>query len=192
MKTRNVLSTLVVMIASAVFAFAGAPSKLVVMNASKAEVFKVIYEGPTSAKVVMKITNSNGKVLFSETMNGLSKFSRPLNFEGMEPGVYNVEITDENGTQIQKINYKVSEEALNANEFKAQANVSRLENGKYLLSVAGKGTGNVDVTILDGNDNVIYHDTLTVNEYRALVYNVMQVEGQPVFQVTDAAGNRIK
>jgi len=192
MKTRNVLSTLVVMIASAVFAFAGTPSKLVVLNANKAEVFKVIYEGPTSAKVILKITDSNGNVLFSETTNGLNKFSRPLNFEGMEPGVYNVELTDDNGTQIQKINYKVSEEALNANEFKAQANVSRLENGKYLLSVAGKGTGNVNVTILDSNDYVIYHETLTINDYRALVYNVKQVEGQPVFQITDAAGKRIK
>src|SRR5258708_3274653 len=93
------------MIASAVTFAATPTSKVVVVNQTNSEVFRVIYEGVTAGKVTLKIYDNNSNVIFSETTKGLLKFMRPLNFAGLEQGEYSIEITDETGTQIQKVNY---------------------------------------------------------------------------------------
>jgi len=111
---------------------------------------------------------------------------RPLNFAGMDAGVYTIEITDENGTQLQKVNY-----AQIANETTIKAfHVCKLQDGKYLVSVANEGTENVNISVYDNNDNLIHSESRTVNGGLGLVYNLKQVSGQPVFTVTDNAGNK--
>lgn len=189
MKTKNVVLSVVATIAAFSFAVAGAPSKMVVLSSNKAEVFKIIYEGNGNGKVVLEISDRNGKLVFSETTTGLNKFMRPINFTDMEAGVYTITTKDENGVQQQTVNYKVTNGS--AKQGIVSAHVNKLQNGKYLLTVANKGTGKVSVAILDGNDNVIHTDSLTVSNYLGLVYNLKHVEGQPSFEITDEAGNKV-
>lgn len=189
MKTRNTVLTLVALVVST-FAFsANAVSKMAVVEQQKTGTYKVYYESASAGKVTLKVYDNSSKEIFAETIKGLSKFMRPLNFAGMDAGVYTIEITDENGTQIQKVTY--SSEEQNANETTIKAfHVCKLQDGKYLVSVANEGTENVNISVYDNNDNLIHSESRTVNGGLGLVYNVKQVSGQPVFTITDNAGNK--
>src|SRR5258708_17005790 len=131
MKTKKkvVLSALVALFVS-VSAFANEPvsSKLVVLN-QKSGVYKVIYEGAKAGKVSMKITDVDGNELFTETINSVTGFSRPVNFEGMTPGVYTIEVSDESGKLAEKVDYKHEVTASAGNVYIARTS----EAGKYIL-----------------------------------------------------------
>ncbi|MBK8290446.1 MAG: T9SS type A sorting domain-containing protein [Flammeovirgaceae bacterium] len=58
----------------------------------------MIYEGVQVGKVTLKIYNETGSVLFfSETINSVEGFIRPINFKAMAAGVYTIEIADASG-----------------------------------------------------------------------------------------------
>src|SRR5258708_30217587 len=154
MKTKKTVLTLAAIVMS-VFAFAANPSKMAVINQQKSETIKVFYEGAVAGRVTLKIYDNLGNEVFAETIKGLSKFMRPLNFSGMEPGVYSIEITDENGKQVQKVNYvTASENVEGTNETTSikALHVSKLQDGKYLVSVANEGTEQINIRIFDTNN----------------------------------------
>jgi len=180
MKTKNVVLTMVVAIVASAFTFAGTPtSKVAVVNQNNSGVYKVIYEGVTAGKVTLKIYDNSSNVIFKETKTGLSKFILPLNFVGLEQGEYSIEITDETGTQTQKVNYAVADDAVSA---AAKAvHITKLQEGKYLMSAATNG--NINVQIFDGNDNLVHNENFVVNGKLGVVYNLKAVQGQPTFVV---------
>jgi hypothetical protein len=190
MKTKNTVLTLAAIILSVFTLSANPVSKIAVIGQQKTATFKVIYEGATASKVTLKVYDTNNKEVFSEIINGLSKFMRPLNFDGMEPGIYTIEITDESGKQIQQVNYQpsvVSSEAKNETSIKA-LHVSKLQNGKYLVSVANEGTEKINIRIYDNNENLVYNEVHTINGGLGVIYNLKNVTGSPVFMITDNAG----
>lgn len=170
--------TLAAVIVSSAFALATTPgSKVAVLNQANSGVYKVIYEGVTAGKVTLKIYDNNSNVIFSETKKGLSKFILPLNFKGLEQGEYSIEVADETGAQIQKVNYTTTEAVVAAKSI----HITKLQDGKYLMSAATEG--NINVQIFDGNDNLVHNENLVVNGKLGMVYNLKNVQGQPTFLV---------
>lgn len=199
MKTRNVVLTVAAVIVASTFTFAGNPtSKVVVVNQNNSEIFKVIYEGTTAGKVTLKVYDSKGNQLLSEITKGLDKFMRPVNFAGMEAGEYSIEITDANGTQTQKVNYKIgnrsslveSAAVKNESSIKTVYITKLKESGKYLMSVTTDGTKKINVRIFDGSENLLHNEVVTVNGSAGLVYNLKEVQGQPTFLVVDNEVNK--
>jgi hypothetical protein len=180
MKKKKVVLTMVAMIVVSAFAFATAPtSKVAVVNQNNS-VYKLIYEGATAGKVMLKIYDNSSNVIFTETKKGLSKFILPLNFAGLEQGEYSIEITDETGTQIQKVNHKVIENTKTSAASKS-VHITKLQDGKYLMSA--NSTCNFNLQIFDGNENLIHSKNFDVNGNFAIVYSLQNVEGQPSFLV---------
>jgi len=199
MKTRNVVLTVAAVIVASAFAFAGNPaSKVVVVNQNNSEIFKVIYEGTIAGKVTLKVYDNKGNQLLTETTKGLSKFMRPVNFGGMEAGEYSIEITDANGTQSQKVSYKIGNraDALENSFVRNESSITGVHitklqgDAKYLMSVSTEGTKRINVRIFDGSDNIVHNENVTVNGSTGLVYNLKEVQGQPTFLVIDNAGNK--
>ncbi len=196
MKTKNVVLTLAAVIVASVFTFAAEPSSQVaVINQNNSGVYKLIYVGSIAGKVTVTIYDSNNNVLFSESTRGLSKFMRPLNFNGLEHGEYSIEITDANGTQVQKVNYNTSKIAIAektavANEIAVKTiHITKLQgSGKYLMSAAGNGK--INVLIFDSNDELIHDEKVTINGSLGLVYSMKEVQGEPTFRVIDIASNK--
>ncbi len=185
MKIKNVILTALVALFVSVLAFAKDPGspKVLVVN-QKSGIFKVIYKGSTSAKVTMRILSATGVEVFSESLGVVENgFVRQVNFKGMTPGEYTIEIADNGGKQIQKVAY--------TNETSVSSvHVARLaESNKYLLAVANKGSEEINVKIFDGSDNLIHDENMTVTGSFGLVYNLKQVAGAPTFEVTDKTGN---
>lgn len=107
MKTKNVVLSVLVTMFVSVLAMANEPGNpKVVVVSQKSGVFKVIYEGGNVGKVRMRIFNANGQEVFAEVLPGVNGFMRPVNFKGMERGVYTIEVANQNGKQIQKISYR--------------------------------------------------------------------------------------
>jgi hypothetical protein len=183
MKTKSTVLTLVAMVIS-VFAFAASSLSKMAVVGQKTGTYKVYYESASAGKVTLKVYDNSSREIFSETIKGLSKFVRPLNFEGMEAGVYTIEITDENGTQIQKVDY-ASEK--NPSTIKA-IHVCKLKDGRFLVSV--EGSEDINIKIFDDENNLIHTENRTVNGGLGLIYSLKKVSGQPVFIITDNAGNK--
>jgi len=182
MKTRNLL--MIALLAMSVSVLAGNEPKVVVVS-QKSGLYKVIYEGAKAGKVTMAITDNHGTVIFKETVKTVNGFSRPVNFSGMELGVYTITITDETGKQIQSIDYQNDAVIKNVRVAKIS------EEGKYLLAVADNGPDQINVRIFDGENNLVHTENLTVKGTFGVVYNLKQVAGTPTFQVTDNTGNNL-
>ena len=181
MKTKSILIAAIALVSSV--AFATEPtSKVAVINQKQSGTFKVIYEGAHQGKVKLNIRNSSGETVFTETINGLAGFIRPVNFTGLEFGEYTIEIADETGTVTQVINYQLASVAKNGHVAKMNA-----EN-KYLLAIANPGKETINVKIFDGDNNLVHNESVIVNGSLALVYNLKEVVGAPTFEVTDNSG----
>lgn len=172
MKTKSLfIAAFVVM--SAVVSAVGKdePSKagLAIVPVKGTEVFKVIYKSETTGKVRINLYNSSNDVVFSETLSG--GFIRPLNFKGLAPGAYTIEIIDANGKRTEKITYA---------PVKSTYRVAKLakEEGKYLLSVASP-TANVLTVKIFNKDGVLIHSEVNSD---------VQVDFAKIYKVADASG----
>jgi len=182
MKTKNVILTMA-MIAASAFMFAATPaSKVAVVNQNNSGIYKLIYEGATAGKVTLKIVDNSGQVIFSEYKKGLSKFILPLNFKGLEAGEYIIEITDETGTQTQKVYHSFVENKVTKVGATAKpVHISKLEDGKYLVSA--NSACNFNLQIFDENDNLIHSKYFEINDKLAVIYSLKDVQGEPTFLV---------
>jgi len=183
MKTKSVLMIALVAMSVSVFAANEPVSSRIAVLSQESGIFKVIYESAKAGKVTLTITDKDGNVVYKEGIRTVNGFIRPVNFKGMDLGVYTITIADELGEQIQTVNYQ-SESGVK------HAHVARIaEEGKYLLAVASEGAGQVNVKIFDGENNLVHNENLTVKGNFGLVYNLKQVVGTPTFEVTDKTGN---
>jgi hypothetical protein len=188
MKMKNVILASVVMLVST-FAFAEGPSsKFAVVAAKETSVFKVIYEGSNVGNVLLTIYNENGSIVYTEAIKGIEKFIRPVNFDGMVAGEYNIEISDSNGKQSQKVsvgstvNFKKGSVVKGAHVAKVGA------DAKYLLSVANNGAKEINVRILDGDSNLVFSEKISATGDFAKVYSLKQVQGNPTFEIISNDG----
>lgn len=182
MKFKSILLAALMMISVAVLADEPASPKLVVLSQKESGLFKVIYENAKTGKVKMTILNSDGEALYTEQIKVSDGFILPVNFKGMTPGEYSIEVTDGTAKQIQKVNYISSAKAQRIHVAKLSSDAN-----KYLLSVASQGA--INVRILDGANNIIHEENVNVDGAFGVVYNLKSVSGMPTFEVTDNEGN---
>jgi hypothetical protein len=186
MKTKSVLLVaLVAMSVSTVLASSEPLSSKVVVLNQESGIYKVIYESAKAGRVTLTISDKTGNVVFKEGIRTVNGFIRPVNFKGMDEGVYTIAIADESGEQIQTVNYQ------NDSAVKSAHIAKIAEDGKYLLAVASTGAGQINVRIFDGDNNLVHNQNVTVNGDFGLVYNLKQVAGTPSFEVTDSTGNSL-
>ena len=181
MKTKLFLAALIVLIGTT--AFAKDPgSRLAVINQRNPSIFKVIYEGEKTGNVRLTILNEKRETVFSETTRKVDGFIRRINFAGMQPGEYTVEVADGSGKKTQKVVYAIEASI-------KSVSVSKIaEEGKYLLAVTNNRPEQINVRIFDGAYNLVHSEDMTVNGNLKLVYNLKDVAGVPTFEVTDRAG----
>ena len=185
MKIKNVLAIALLAMSVSVLASNEPVGSKVVVISQESGIFKVIYESAKAGKVTMTISDKNGNILFNEGIKTVNGFSRPVNFSGMELGVYTITIADESGKQIQTINYQ-------NNTVVKYVHIAKIaEEGKYLLAVANENAEQINVKIYDGENNLVHNEDVTVKGNSGLVYNLKQVAGTPTFEVTDKTGNSL-
>jgi hypothetical protein len=149
-------------------------------------VFKLFYRGEQSRKVHVTIYNEKGKVVFREILRHTQNFMRPYNFSSLREGVYTIELTDTQGTRVEKVNHSFAIEKL--------AHLTRINTGenKYLLTVPNRGGNVLKVKIFNERNGLLYEKTEVIEGDFGKVYDLREIEGVPVFQVVDQQGRSIR
>ena len=183
MKTRMIIfSMLTVFFSASVLAADPGTPKIAVVTQKQSDVFKVIYKGEQTGNVSLKVYDHSGFVVYKETIRQVNGFSQVLNFEGMTPGEYVVEITDANGKSTQTINYRFQ-------SIVDKVHVAKVASeGKYLVALTNEQKEKINVKIFDGENHLVYDNNQTVDGSFGLIYNLQQVKGAPTFKVTDKTG----
>ncbi|HNT51378.1 MAG TPA: hypothetical protein PKK67_12370 [Cyclobacteriaceae bacterium] len=184
MKTKSIVLAFVMAFGS-VAAIAADPvgPKLVVVSQKDPATFKVIYEGLQTSKLTLRILDSEGQKVATETISGVESFMRTVNFAGMTAGEYTIEVAGANGKQTQKVSYQpvTDESAIHISKLAADS--------KYLLAVAN--AKEVNVKIYDGFNTLVHDQNVAVNGSIGLVYDLSKISGSPKFEVSTATGTKV-
>lgn len=183
MKTKSII--LAALLSISTFAIAADGPKvagLAIVPVKGSGTYKVIYRGETSGRVKLNVYNYKSEVVFSETIDANDGFIRPLNFAGLEAGVYTVELIDSKGRRTERINYKGAEASVKAVHIGKIAK----EEGKYIVAIAS-AVGPVTITIYDVDMNVLHTEVKEVINGYAQIYVVKNVPVVTV-EVSDNRG----
>ncbi len=186
MKTKSLLiASLMVIIAAVTAVGKDEPRNagLAIVPVKGTDVFKVIYKSESSNKVKLNVYNADAHLIFSETMNSVDGFIRPLNFKGLADGDYTIELVDATGKRVEKI-------TLSHSLSKKSVHVSKLMNaeGKYLLAVGNTLNEEIFVKIYDSANNLVHSESRKVAGDFAQLYSIKNVSGAVTFEVSDASG----
>ena len=180
-----------------VFAYAINPTEthLEVVTQQSKSILKVIYQGVSSGKSVLTVYNQSGEIVFVDRIYSEKGFIRPLNFTGMERGVYKIEVSTSQGTSVKSVEYAATEETkaiVSTSEASAikGVHIAKLNaEGKYLISISNQGANKLTVRVYDGNKALLSNKRISFHGSYAVVYNLKDVVGTPSFVVIDEAGN---
>jgi hypothetical protein len=158
---------------------------LAVVAVKGSEVFKVIYRGESMGRVKLNVYNAASEIVFSERINGVDGFIRPLNFDGLEYGEYTIELVDAVGKMSKRVNYSPIKS-------ESTIHVSKLEGleGKFLVSVERNDSKVISVKIFDDANNLLHSNSMVVSPNYAQLYTLKNIVGSVTFEVSDEDGNR--
>lgn len=196
MKSRAMVVASMLMLVS-VFTFANksTDSQLEVVAQQSKSILKVIYQGASNGKAVLKVYNQAGEVVFMDRIFTEKGFIRPLNFSGMEKGTYKIEVSTSQGTSVKSVEYGATEETkavVTGNDVASikSVHIAKLASeGKYLISIANQGENKVTVRVYDGNKALLSNRKMSIHGNYGVVYNLKDVVGTPSIEVIDQAGN---
>lgn len=160
-------------------------SSVVVTNSKGSTLFKLRYTSEKVQKYVrLTLLDERGNSIYTETINKTEAFIRPYNFKGLPDGQYSIQVEDENGRTLEKINF-------NSNESKSMKSVhiSKVpgETNKYALIISSLQKDNVTINILDKQNNVVYTEDAQVNGGFGKVYVLEKLKDFTI-EVSDANG----
>lgn len=186
MKTKSIFITLLMVAVAAVSAVSKDDPRnlgLAVVAVKGSEVFKVIYKSESTSRIKLNVYNSSSEIVFSETINGVDGFIRPLNFSGLQFGEYTIELVDAMGKKSERISYQPvkSESTIHISKMKD-------DDSQYLLSVENNASKAISVKIFDANSNLLYNASQPVSRNYAQLFRLKDVQGAVTFEVSDSAG----
>lgn len=181
MKTTFLSAVLVVASAMTWAKGPGQPG-IAVIKQQESGIYKVIYAGESVGRVTMTILNKQNEIVYEEART-LDGFVRRVNFAGMAPGEYTIEITDRKGSQSRKILHGIKDSTIQ--DFSV---LKMTDEGKYLLAITNSAPEDVQLEIYDGAKNLVHSQNLNVDGQKKVVYNLKAVTGIPTFEITDQSG----
>jgi hypothetical protein len=144
--------------------------------------FKLIYKSESLSNVKISIFNADNRLVYSEKISNTMGFARPYSFENLQKGDFTVVIEDGNGKTVKNISTKqlISSKLVNVLKL-------RSAEGKYLLTVGGRGSEALTLNIYDGAE-LIHSEVKSIAGDFAQVYNLSKVKGIPSFEVQHQDG----
>jgi len=172
------LAVLLTVISTA--AYAAGPEKVLekkdgdgeirILPGSENGIFKVHYVEAQSQWVEVNIYNASGKKLVSDQIKSNEGFSKPYNFQGLNPGVYEFEIIDQNGKYQQKVIYKNLPESPVA--------VQRKGEDKFKLIVGAEMGNEITVRILLDDDRLLLEEKIDSKTGFSKVYDLSKAKSK--------------
>jgi hypothetical protein len=156
-------------------------SSVAVTNVAGSTLYKVYYKSERPGKVKVSIIDEKGFTIYEETMTKMDGFLRPYNFDGLPEGEYTVNVEDENGKTVEKVNYK-------SGRVEKLIHVQKLhEENKYLLSIVSPKPEDVFIYIFDESNNLVYNEIQSIKGEFGQVYNLKDMKSFTI-EVADKFG----
>lgn len=143
---------------------------------------KLFYKSEKASKVRVTIYDENNNVVLTDNIRKMDGFVRPYNFSALPEGDYKIEVADESGRQVSRLDYHKA-------KFKKIAHLIRIQNSsKYMLMLSNRGEDVVNVKILDDARNVVYEGSETISDDFSKVFDLEKLNGEFSFEITDKSG----
>lgn len=146
---------------------------------------KVFYKGDELTDVKVTILDENDQLVFSEKIKKTNGFTRPYNFANLPSGNYKIQLVDGSGIQVEHVSYARKSEEPKKNSYVARVGGT---TDKFILSVPNKGDEKISITIVTGEDTVLYRGEEAVDGDFAKVYSFKHYVGPIRFIVTNSQG----
>jgi 5-hydroxyisourate hydrolase-like protein (transthyretin family) len=146
--------------------------------------YKLIYKPAKTSDVTITILNNNKEVMFKETIKNSDGFLRPYNLESLPAGQYTFKIESGSISQSEVIDLRGH---LNSDALK-MASIIKIEEGRYMLALAGKGEEQIGIRILNDKGETLYDQNEMIKGAFARVYNLVNLSGSISFEITDSKG----
>lgn len=143
--------------------------------------YKLIYKSVEKSDVKVQIFNEKNALVFTETIRHSDGFSRPYNFASLPEGSYTIKLDNGSNWLTETVDYKFGRS-------EKLAQLIKLGNGKYLLTVPGKGRDNVSITVYNAEGTAIHRGNHNVSGDFSQVFDLSAVEGSFSLEVGDASG----
>lgn len=143
---------------------------------------KLFYKSEKASKVRVTIYDDHNNVVLTDNIKKMDGFVRPYNFSSLPEGDYTIEVADESGKQVSRVDYHKT-------KFKKIAHLIKIQNSsKYMLMLSNRGEDVVNVRILDDARNVVYEGSETISDDFSKVFDLEKLNGEFSFEITDKSG----
>ncbi len=146
--------------------------------------YKLIYKSSETSNVTITILNDNNEVMFKETIKNSDGFLRPYNLESLPAGQYTFKIENGLVSQTETIDLRVHPDS----DALKMASVVKIEEGRYMLALAGKGAEQIGIKISNEKGETLYNESEMTKGAFARVYNLVNLSGRISFEITDGNG----
>jgi hypothetical protein len=147
--------------------------------------YKFIYKSAETSDVTITILNNNKEIMFKETIKNSNGFLRPYNLESLPAGQYTFKIENGLMSQTETIDLRAQ---VDSDAFK-MASVIKIEEGRYLLALAGKGAEQIGIKIYNEKGETLYDESEITKGAFARVYSLVNLSGPISFEITDSKGD---
>jgi hypothetical protein len=165
---------------------ADAPTTIKVVPVSS-NIFTLHYSTPPVGVVKVSILNNRNQVVFTESINESSAFTRPYNFSELAKGEYKIVVQDKTGRQEQMVNYGIS-----ASKTFVKISEMNKEQSRFVLSIGNSKSEKVTVRIYDNAKGLVHEQAIEVNGNYGLIYNLSKVRSSKksivMFEVSTSEG----
>jgi hypothetical protein len=185
MKLKLIVIATCCLIANLVQASTAVPSFTITrMGDASRSIFLVTYKGDKITPITLIIKDNTGKEVLTKPIKAAKDFSVPLNFSSVDEGSYTVII--DNGTEklTQALNY-TNEKA------PTYSHVVNLGEKHYLFTSSHASSEKITLRIYDGDEVLVYQKEHEIKGDFAMLLNLKDVSGIPVFEVTENSGTSI-
>ena len=186
MKLKLIAIAALCMIASAVNAApVQAPSFTIARTGDASRsIFLVTYKGDKTSTITLVIQDDKGKEVLTKSIKATKDFSVPVNFSSVDEGTYTVMIDNGSEKLTKTLNY-TNEKA------PTYSHVVNLGGNHYLFTSSYAGPEKITLRIYDGSETLVYQKEQVIKGDFALLLNLKDVTGTPVFEVTENSGTSI-
>jgi hypothetical protein len=143
--------------------------------------YKLIYKSELRSDVKVEIYDSRNAVVYYEVIKMSDGFTRPYNFANLPEGDYKIRVDNGSNWLTETVSHK-------AGKVEKTAHLTALNDGRYLLSVPGAGAQTIDVRIYNEAGKVLHHSKQDTQGGLAAVYNLNEIKGAVLFEITDSTG----
>lgn len=146
-------------------------------------IFKLFYRAEEPGDVHVSILNQHGNVVFSEVIRKTDNFMRPYNFSTLPEGDYTIALSDGQMKRTEHVRHFHASSSRIVNAIRINKNENR-----YVLAVPNTGHDVLTIRVFDDRHSLLFQGREAVDGNFAKVFNLNDVKGTQLFEVTDDHG----